>query len=344
MARLTDDQNGALRSFILENVDRHPSDMTRMAVEHFRFSRQTVHKRIRDLTEEGLLIASGKTRARTYQLACLREEELTFPLAGLEEHLVWREELLPQILTETPENVLDICQHGFTEMMNNAIDHSESKEVTVRLEMTAMTTVIGVRDFGIGIFNKLQRYCGLDDPRHALLELSKGKLTSDRSRHSGEGIFFTSRMFDRFIIHSGTLQFCRLNKKKDDWLIEIADQESLKGTQIIMHIHRNAEQTVQEIFDRFASEHYDYGFTKTHVPITLALYEGEKLVSRSQARRLLARVDQFREVMLDFKGVETIGQAFADEVFRVFKQDHPNVEIICLNAKPAVQRMISRVR
>lgn len=48
---------------------------------------------------------------------------------------------------------------------------------------------------------------GLDLPSHAILELSKGKFTSDPARHSGEGIFFTSRMCDKFEILSKGLFF-----------------------------------------------------------------------------------------------------------------------------------------
>jgi RNA polymerase sigma-70 factor (ECF subfamily) len=36
------------------------------------------------------------------------------------------------------------------------------------------------------------------DERHAILELSKDQLTTDPARHTGDGIFFTSRMFDSF--------------------------------------------------------------------------------------------------------------------------------------------------
>ena len=64
-----------------------------------------------------------------------------------------------------------------------------------------------IKDDGIGIFTKIQQDFNLSDKRHSILELAKGKLTSDPLRHSGEGIFFTSRMFDRFVILSEDLTF-----------------------------------------------------------------------------------------------------------------------------------------
>ena len=55
----------------------------------------------------------------------------------------------------------------------------------------------------MGIFKKIQKALDLLDERHAILELAKGKLTTDPKHHTGEGIFFTSRMFDEFTILSG---------------------------------------------------------------------------------------------------------------------------------------------
>jgi hypothetical protein len=88
----------------------------------------------------------------------------------------------------------------------------------------------------------------------------------------------------------------------------------------------------------------DYGFTKTVVPVDLTRYGDDNLVSRSQARRLLARVDRFKTVVLDSKGVDAIGQAFVDEVFRVFPGMHPEVKVVEINARSAVKRMIGRAR
>ena len=87
----------------------------------------------------------------------------------------------------------------------------------------------------------------------------------------------------------------------------------------------------------------DYGFTKTVVPVRLTQYGDDKLVSRSQAKRLLARVDKFKTVIFDFTEVESIGQAFADEVFRVFANQHPEMELFSIHANSAVSQMINRV-
>jgi hypothetical protein len=67
-------------------------------------------------------------------------------------------------------------------------------------------------------------------------------------------------------------------------------------------------------------------------------------VSRSQARRLVRRFEGFRRVVLNFKGVGVIGQAFADEIFRVFRSEHPEVELLSANTNSQVERMIRRAR
>ncbi len=56
----------------------------------------------------------------------------------------------------------------------------------------------------------------------------------------------------------------------------------------------------------------------------------------------MARIDQFREVILDFKGITSIGQAFADEVFRIYRRDHPGVNVSPVNMAPDVKGMIQR--
>ena len=225
------------------------------------------------------------------------------------------------------------------------VGEMESSRAFVAVIRNAVNIRLVVRDEGVGIFNKIQGQLGLHDPRHALLELSKGKMTTDPESHTGESLFFTSRMFNRFSILSGPLYFCRQNQEGDDWLIDVDDHshELLNGTMITMDIRVSVTHTISEVLTRFASEHHDYGFTKTHVPMQLVRYEGEQLVSRSQARRLLARVDRFKEVLLDFKGITMIGQAFADEIFRVFQHEHPGIFLAFVRATPEVTQMIKRV-
>ena len=116
----------------------------------------------------------------------------------------------------------------------------------------------------------------------------------------------------------------------------------MNGTFVTMGIDVNSTQTQVEVFDRFSDKEEDYGFTRTHVPVALARHGTENLISRSQAKRLVARFDRFKDVLLDFATVPMIGQAFADEVFRVFQNAHPDIKLRWVNATVEVEQMIRR--
>ncbi|MGH7563185.1 MAG: STAS-like domain-containing protein [Gemmatimonadota bacterium] len=327
--------------FILRSVAEHPKDLVTHTARRFGLSRQGAYRHVRRLVGAGLLRAQGQTRAREYALPLLVDMALDLPVdPTVQEDVVWREAVLPEI-GPLGENSRRILQYGFTEILNNAVVHSEGHAIFVGVRQTPIQVEFEIRDDGVGIFRKLQRDLGLEDERHSILELSKGKLTTDPSRHTGEGIFFTSRAVDSFSIASLDLELVH-DAIRGDWLIDTMDFGP--GTQVNMQIDVETGRTLKEVFDRFASSEEDYGFTRTRVPVSLARYGDENLVSRSQAKRLLARFDRFQEVILDFEKVSTIGQAFADEIFRVFATEHPEVHIRWTRANAEVDAMIRRAR
>jgi len=336
-------QNPNVREFILRNVEANPGAIARKAAVKFDLSRTAINRYLRRLIDEGLLTATGKTSAREYSLRDIVyfSDTIENITRLTSEDSIWRFKLLPHI-HEIPKNILNICQYGFTEMFNNVIDHSLSDDAIIDLRQNYCKISMRIIDHGIGIFEKIQKDFNLPDPRTALLELSKGKLTSDNTRHTGEGIFFTSRMFDVFSIQSGGLFYSRTRADNDEWLIETNNFFArVEGTSVRMEISTDATWTTRQIFSRFEGDHIR--FRKTHVPIELGNYPGEQLVSRSQAKRILTRFDQFSEVLLDFQGVEEIGQAFADEIFRVFRHQNPDTKLAYTRAEPNVKKAIERV-
>ncbi len=329
------------RKFIIENVEKHPSDIIAHVANKLALSRQAVHKHVQRLVEEGVISEAGQTRNKVYQLVPSVSWQKYYRLDGkISEDQVWRDDVAPS-LGQLPTNVMNIWHSGFTEMFNNAIDHSEGISIRVTFSKTAANTKISLYDDGIGIFKKIQMALGLLDERHAVLELAKGKFTTDPKNHSGEGIFFASRMFDEYRILSGGVFFSHNFDDTEDWIIE--DDNTLRGTGVVMRLENHTSRTTTKIFDKFTTDD-NYGFTKTVVPVKLTQYGDDNLVSRSQAKRLLARIDLFKVVVFDFVGVTSIGQAFADEVFRVFVNQHPDIEIVAVHAGSAVKRMISRAR
>lgn len=333
----------AIRKFLIEHLDQHPGDIVRVATEHFGCSRQAIHRHLRSLIDEGMVTESGQTRSKQYRLSSIPDWGKQYMLApGIAEDSVWRNDILPQ-LERLPENVLNIWHYGFTEMFNNVIDHANATKVSVVIRKTAAATKLIIHDNGVGIFKKIQAALKLDDARHAVLELAKGKLTTDPANHSGEGIFFSSRVFDQFLIASDEVAFAHDFTKEEDFIFQHDAREGKEGTLVSMTLHNHTARTLKKVFDQFTTDD-DYGFNKTIVPVNLMHYGDDNLISRSQAKRLLTRFERFKVVMLDFSGVDSIGQAFADEVFRVFKNQYPEVEIKYINASQDVKRMISRAQ
>jgi biotin operon repressor len=330
-----------IRKFVLDHIDKHPNDINSVAAKHFGITRQAINKHLQNLVAEQTLIESGNTKSKVYKLAPLLEWRQAYNIGSkLAEDVVWRNDIQP-VLGKVLDNVLGIWHWGFTEMFNNAIDHSGGSEIVVQIKKTAINTEMLIVDNGIGIFKKIQTAKHLLDERHAILELAKGKLTTDPKNHSGQGIFFTSRMFDAYGILSGDVFFSHQFSEPEDWILK-NDQFS-SGTLIWMKLHNHTARTAKKIFDQYTSGD-DLGFTKTVVPVKLAQYGKDELISRSQAKRLLARVELFKTVIFDFTGIDFIGQAFADEIFRVFVSQHPKIEIIPMHAKSEVMHMIKSAR
>ena len=335
------DKSIQIREFILNKIEDHPRDITSFTAEEFGISRSAVLRHLNSLIDDRQIAAHGSTRDRHYELTPTARDIFTTEISpSVEEDQIWLHIIRPS-LVGLADNVLHICEYGLSEMINNVIDHSEGSHMKIAVAQYATKLSFLVADDGIGIFKKIQRDFKLSDPRHAILELAKGKLTTDPDRHSGEGIFFTSRMFDRFIIISKGLYFSH-QEPDDDWLLE--HDLDVQGTSVIMSIDPKSERSIQQVFNTYASDEEDFGFTKTHVPLSLVTYGDENLISRSQARRLLARFRNFTEVLLDFTGVKTIGQAFADEIFRIYRRNNPEVEIIAINTNEQIEKMIRRVQ
>jgi anti-sigma regulatory factor (Ser/Thr protein kinase) len=325
-----------VRSFILKNIGQ--TGLTSKVSEHFSITRQAVNRHFKNLVEEGALVADGQTRSRAYKLAPAASVSFFYSITpGLEEDAVWRKDIRPYI-GQLPENVLEIWHWAFTEMFNNAIDHSVGSYIYVSISKDALNTEISIADDGVGIFTKIQKECDLPDERQAIFELSKGKLTTDAKNHSGQGIFFTSRMVSSFDILSGGVIFSHEMGRENDWMLERKSYES--GTTIFLKVENHTARSVRKVMNQFSVGN-SYGFNKTIVPVSLAKYGTDQLVSRSQARRVLARVELFAQVIFDFSGVDTIGQAFADQIFRVFGLEHPEVDLRVSHANSEVHGIIN---
>jgi anti-sigma regulatory factor (Ser/Thr protein kinase) len=330
-----------IRAFIIEQVPRHPKDIVAVAEKHFGVTRTTVHRHLNKLLQDGRVLKAGRTNTTVYSLRSSINKRLDRVLSpSLSESDLWAENY--RFLEDSvSKNVFDICEYGFTEMVNNAKDHSQGTSVHIESLQEDDNLEFRISDDGIGIFRKIKQTFNLADERESLLQLSKGKLTTDPANHSGQGIFFTSRAFDEFTILANGLLYQRDNKQ-EDWFVETKSDRSGGSTLITMKINVRSNRKLKDVFDQYSDPGADYSFNKTDIYVDLSRSNEERFVSRSQAKRVLMDLEKFKRVVLDFKGVTAVGQAFVDEVFRVFKNKHPDIQIDYVNANEDVEFMIKR--
>ena len=299
-------------------------------------TRQTAHRHLRELVADGYLIVEGAGRSTRYRRSNPVNKR-RFSTSGLEEDRVWSEMSGPEtVVDDLPKAAETVLHYILTEMVNNTIDHSGASEVDVRISRTDLTVELEVHDEGVGIFRHIRDKMGLDSELHALQELSKGKTTTMPSRHTGEGIFFSSKAANRFEIRSGALMWIIDNRKYD---MAVGSLEPLvPGTTVRAEIDSDNANDLTSIFAEYTR---DFEFSKTRTVVRLFAI-GAEFVSRSQAKRLVHGLEKFREVVLDFEGVDLVGQGFADEVFRVWALQHPEVFLVPTGMSEPIAFMIER--
>jgi len=334
-----------IRTQILRDIVHHPNDISNHIAHIFNITPQAVYSHIKRLENEERLTSTGRGKGKRYSLGSVRSNSATLPLdVGLSEDTVWRNHFA-FIFEGMVENVVSICHYGFTEMLNNVIDHSEGNSVYTSIYRDKEIVQMFVIDDGEGIFKRITRIFELEDERHAIMELSKGKLTTDPENHTGEGIFFTSRMFDEFEIESKGLNYAHYDSNNYDFLSDSSISMEETGTMVVMVININSQRLIKDVFDNFTESREDEEssqFNKTVIPVKLAQYGNEKLVSRSQAKRLLTRIEKFQNVIFDFEDVSMVGQAFADEIFRVYANKNVEINLVPINMTEDVQSMVNR--
>ena len=203
----------------------------------------------------------------------------------------------------------------------------------------AGTTVTTVQDDGVGVFRRVCEDFGYATPQDAIVQLEKGKLTSDPTRHSGEGLFFSSKAVTRFRLESqgvgvdrrqpGARQRHRAERRAARHAGPARDRPGPRAAARgpVRRLHRSREPALHAHagHDQARRPRHDAG-------------------SRSEAKRLVARLTDFRHVTLDFSGVEVVGQGFCDEVFRVFARAHPEVTLEPVGMNDTVAFMVDRAR
>ena len=257
-----------------------------------------------------------------------------YALENLKEDLIWVEVVKELGLSKTSP-AWNVAPYAFTEMLNNAIDHSRGEAVQIDVSIDASYWKFHIADDGIGAFRNIRETFGLNQDLEAIGELSKGKRTTMPEAHTGEGIFFTSKLVDIFRISANNLEWVVDNNVEDN---SIGPSGTDIGTTVEWSISINTNRRFVEIAQLY-SENFE--FSKSS-PVVKLFEIGVEFVSRSEAKRLLAGLNKFSEITFDYKGVEKVGQGFVDEIYRVWKSQYPSVSMKNINASAEVEFMVKR--
>lgn len=338
-----------IRKLILNKAKRGSITVAE-AVRATGFSRAYVFRFFQKLTENGELVKIGHTNRSRYVLAKnksikkAKRNLLNFSRIFNNKNLK-EESVFKLIKSETgifdgiKENVVNILEYAFTEMLNNAIEHSGSLKIKVSIKREGVIIRFDVIDWGVGIFEKIIHSRHLADAEEAIQDLLKGKQTTDPESHSGEGIFFTRHIADTFSIRSSAKKLFFNNKIDDFTIVTI---KPIFGTRIMFNIAIDSKKELKNVFGKYTGESFEFSTTE----VTVRLYERgmTTFISRSQARRILQGLEKFKKIILDFDKVRAIGQGFADEVFRVWQRKYPEIKITVKNSDQDIDFMIKRVR
>ncbi len=326
-----------IRAFILKEVVEHPHDLVSFVMAAFKVSRTTVLRHIQHLIKQDKLSKTGHTKQITYTLTESLSKILTVNLnTSFDEFDFFNQHFAKQLKKNLNKNAYAITEYVMTELLNNCKDHSKGSRATVQAYFKHATFYCMIEDNGDGVFKTIQESAPWDDIRDILFELSKGKLTRDPMNHSGEGLFFSARAVDRFRIFANGYQFIRDNLEQD-WTF--CESSVTKGARVEVEVNKNTDRQLEDIFEAYTE---DFSFNKTDILVDLSQHFGERLISRSQAKRVCRRLENFSHVTLDFKKIEAVGQGFVDQLFRVYQREHPNLVIEYINANTNVEFMIRR--
>ncbi len=338
-----------IENLILKKLKENEKIKAADIVKSAGFSRAYINRFFQKLKNEGKIILVGRANRAFYVLAhdkavsrakssilsvrrSLRNKNISedFVLGDIKQN--------SGIFLNLPKNVSGIVNYAFTEMLNNAIEHSQSKIIEIQMERTLTDIQFEVRDRGIGIFNNIMKKRKLKNEFEAIQDLLKGKQTTSPKEHTGEGIFFTSKAGDMLTIQGSGKKLIFNNTLKD---IFIKEAKETIGTKVDFKIALKSKRNLSGVFKEYSDKAFSFAKTETKV----SLYKIDTdFISRSQARRIVSGLEKFKKIVLDFKDVDTVGQAFADEVFRVWQKLYPEIKIEYRNANKNIEFMVKHAK
>lgn len=330
----------AATTWITSAAQQHRAALPEHVMQRLSITRRSALALLRKLEASQWLVRVRRGRTTTYLPGALKQVVRTYALAGLQEDQPWARDFAP--FMALPAHVARLLQHAYTELVNNAIDHSGGSAVTISVRQTPMHAQLLVSDDGCGLFNRIEQSFQIDDPLLAMFELSKGKLTSMPETHSGHGLYFTTLLADFFNLHANDAAFQCNRAERARW--SPSKPMARQGTSVYLAISLETTRTLDAVLRSHSLDPTLYAFDSTIVPLCLLTGAQNGLESRAQAKRVVSRLPaSFRRAEVDFSGIADIGHGFADELFRVFPRQHPGLELVPVGMAPRVLAMVNSV-
>lgn len=328
-------------AWITKAVLAHPHDLSTHVQQRLGCDAESAAVLLDELQTAQWIQRAGEGPDAPYEPGLLRQVTHQYNLEGLQEDIPWQRDFLPMLRMRLA--VLRIVQHVFSELVNNAIDHSGGQRVKVSLRQTPTHVHMLVSDDGRGLFQGVSEDFGIEEPAQVALELCKGKLTSLPRRHTGRGLFYIARLADVFDVHANTTAFQRRGWEEEHTVRVRANQHEA-GTSVFFGLALDTPRRLDDVMRQASLDGQGFALASTRVPVSLLTREGCALESRAQARRISLRLDKFKRAELDFSGLDEVGHAFTDELFRVLSDRHPDTELVPINMAPRVAEMVAFVQ
>lgn len=341
----TEEKRDSVKKYIFYKISEDDPDFISKAQEIAGSSITTIKNYLKEVVLLNQIVPSNKAKCG-YEPVTIRHEFSCSIDEYTDENVIYADFVSPILDNEAGlgANARHIIDYAFLEMVNNAIEHSQGKNINISIITDPVNVSVVIKDDGLGIFKVIEEYFAENGARvDSLTELYKGKITTKSENHSGEGIFFTSRMVSEFgiisdnrVLSGGVNQIYKL---KSSHLVSYFTSFNKIGTMVVFRVNKDMKVSTKEVFNKYSNED---GFNVTHIPVSLICGSLGPL-SRSQARQICYRLEEFNEAIIDFDGVDDMGQGFSDEIFRVYATAHPDIKLRPTNANIDVIRMIKHV-
>jgi hypothetical protein len=322
--------------YLLQRIFEEDPDFVDHTMEAFSVSRSTVYNYLTTLQNNGELERVGGSMP--YRIVYKTARFTVDTTRESSEDRVYSRDVAP-LLADLPANVQKIWRYAVTAMLNNAFEHARASAIVCVVSRSRLSTIVGILDNGVGIFRRIQQDQKEETGEvitqaEAASLLYAGGYTSEADGHFGEGIFFTSHLMDHFAIRSDLQTFTMDDEEEDE-----GEVERFRGTAVQMALANDSDKDLNEIMGRYLDP--EAGFVRTEIPVA-RFFGGDFPVSRSEARRLLSVLEDFREAELDFSGVEEVGRDFAHELFSVSAGQYPTLHLTVKNASVSVLGALRR--